>query len=195
MGWTETFNVNGSTKEYFDNSYNANCEVLKSKTVKNCYYGAVRIKDENRVVAVVIPFKRNNLNGSLLYKSMDESFGPVESNCPKSILKLLTPTESKYANEWRKRCYENLEKINVSKLEVGTIFKTENKIPFTSGEYDTFAVIRLWGKREYVAINGRYITRITRSSALNLNVHEVIRVEESLTNLNSFCNYLREPLV
>ena len=38
------------------------------------------------------------------YKDMDETMGPVESECPGVILDLLTPTESSYALAWRARC-------------------------------------------------------------------------------------------
>src|SRR3546814_17645091 len=38
------------------------------------------------------------------YKDMDETVGPCASKCPASILSLLTPTESQWANAWRARC-------------------------------------------------------------------------------------------
>ena len=31
---------------------------------------------------------------------------PYHYECPKSILKLLTPTDNELANEWREKCYE-----------------------------------------------------------------------------------------
>jgi len=38
------------------------------------------------------------------YKNMSEDMGPAQSECPESILDLLSPTESDWANEWRERC-------------------------------------------------------------------------------------------
>ena len=45
------------------------------------------------------------------YKDMDETMGPSASQCPKSILKLLSPTTSTYANNWRERCQRNAEPL------------------------------------------------------------------------------------
>lgn len=42
-------------------------------------------------------------------KHISEDMGPVESKCPKSILQILSPTESEYAREWRGRCWENID--------------------------------------------------------------------------------------
>lgn len=61
------------------------------------------------------------------YKDMDETMGPYEDKCPKAILDLLTPTEYEYAKEWRKRCYENLEKKKnpntLANLPIGSVIK------------------------------------------------------------------------
>lgn len=40
---------------------------------------------------------------------MEESMGPCEDHCPASILSLLSPTDSEYANNWRERCRKNIE--------------------------------------------------------------------------------------
>lgn len=40
---------------------------------------------------------------------MRESSGPCEDHCPASILSLLSPTDSEYANNWRERCRKNIE--------------------------------------------------------------------------------------
>ena len=40
---------------------------------------------------------------------MGESSGPCEDHCPASILSLLSPTDSEYANNWRERCRKNIE--------------------------------------------------------------------------------------
>lgn len=40
------------------------------------------------------------------YKDMNETMNPYYYSCPKSILKMLTPTDNEYALEWRKKCAE-----------------------------------------------------------------------------------------
>lgn len=56
---------------------------------------------------------------------MDESCGPNECACPKSILNLLTPTECEFAKKWRERCYEYHASKSKSpnNLPVGTKIK------------------------------------------------------------------------
>ena len=55
--------------------------------------------------------------------------GPYESNCPKSILDLLSPTDNECANAWRQRCRENLEKKkdkdSLNNLPVGSVIRVE----------------------------------------------------------------------
>lgn len=55
---------------------------------------------------------RSAMVGSTYYfgvKTMGESSGPCEDHCPASILSLLSPTDSEYANNWRERCRKNIE--------------------------------------------------------------------------------------
>lgn len=111
-------------------------EVLKSAMVGSVHYAAVRKtifatetepEKVNVFAAVTLTRVDNSNYYNFAYKDMDESCGPFESNCPKAILDLLTPTEYEYAVEWRKRCYENLKKkkdLNtLSNLPIGSIIK------------------------------------------------------------------------
>lgn len=43
------------------------------------------------------------------YKDMDETMGPYYHNCPERILKLLTPTDRLYAQDWRDACWAKIE--------------------------------------------------------------------------------------
>jgi hypothetical protein len=43
------------------------------------------------------------------YKDMDETVGPGAYHAPRRVLEALTPTEHEYANQWRARCWANLE--------------------------------------------------------------------------------------
>lgn len=122
-------------------------KVLKSSMVGSTYYAAVmplkkcNIKDENgecvyvdiplddRIVfaAIFLTSVDNKDYNNFAYKNMDETCGPCEDNCPKGILDLLTPIDSEYANDWRKRCYENLKKKHdpntLSNLPIGSMIK------------------------------------------------------------------------
>jgi hypothetical protein len=61
------------------------------------------------------------------YKDMSEDMGPAEASCPASILRLLSPTDSEWANEWREKCRKHIdEKKNpnaLSNLPVGTVIQ------------------------------------------------------------------------
>ena len=93
-------------------------EVLKSSMVGSTYYAAVKktkfateTEPENiRVFAAIVLTSVNNKKWfNFSYKDMDESVGPYQYSCPKSILDLLSPTDYEYAKKWRKHCYEVLE--------------------------------------------------------------------------------------
>lgn len=111
----------------------ADYKILKTCAVGSVVYSAIECvnKDtkERRVFATIFLTSTNMKDYyNFSYKDMDESCGANESNCPLSILKLLTPTEYEFANEWRKRCYEYHEKKknstqNISKLPLGTKIK------------------------------------------------------------------------
>ena len=75
--------------------------------VGTTYYAAVRRKDDGVVYAVVALTQLEE--GEFCFKDMSEICGPIEEKCPIGILKLLSPTDDKLAQEWRKRCLENHE--------------------------------------------------------------------------------------
>lgn len=152
MGWTSyhaTHYKNGKVDRkaecdaYFMEGLNAGYyDVLKSSMVGSVYYAAVKpLKRYNKANEIVdIPKEEQYVFAAVFltstdmkdywnfsYKNMDESYGPCSYDCPKGILDLLTPTESEYANAWRKQCYENIAKKKnpngFNKLPVGTIIK------------------------------------------------------------------------
>lgn len=111
-------------------------EVLKSSMVGSTYYAAVKktifatetkLEDIKVFAAVTLTSVNNKDYFNFAYKDMDETCGPFECNCPKGILDLLTPTDSEYANDWRKRCYENLKKKNspnsLNNLPIGSVIR------------------------------------------------------------------------
>lgn len=80
------------------------------------------------------------------YKDMNERMGPHEAECPASVLDLLTPTDSEYANDWRQRCRDNLSRRKRS-VATGDRIKFPHRLKFTDGhEGDEFIVDRI-GRR------------------------------------------------
>lgn len=62
-------------------------------------------------------------------KSMSEHEGPYYHNCPEKILKLLTPTDSEWANKWREKCWAN---VNLKKV----VKKTGDLVRFWDHTYE-----------------------------------------------------------
>ena len=142
MGWTSyqaTCYKNGKIdrKAECDSIYNsdmvggANNEVigkftvLKSVMVGSVYYAAVQKTkfataeepETSKVFAGICLTSVNNKDyDNFSYKDMDESCGPCYCDCPASILNLLTTTESKFAIEWRKECWETIEKKKMKRI-------------------------------------------------------------------------------
>lgn len=144
MGWTgyhASYYTNRGTvdrKKELDTHFNtenenATWKVLKSSMVGSVYYAAVEYTpkveaDRSKhcvfgLVCLTSVDMKDYHNFS--YKDMSEDMGPAESNCPVSILKLLSPTNSEFATEWRKRCYDNADykksENNPVNLPVGTV--------------------------------------------------------------------------
>lgn len=159
-------------------------EVVKSAVVGRVYYAAVKplkkYGDEyvnGERVVVDIPVNEQKIVGVVIltstdskdyfnfsYKEMDESCGPCYYDCPKGILRLLTPTDNEYANNWRNKCYEQLEKKKnpnaLNKLPVGTVIQVT--MPFDTNYFRKGEVVRLrkdrkWGSNRtswYVVMRG-----------------------------------------
>lgn len=150
MGWTSYrathYDKSGKIdrKAECDNLFNSSCiEVIKSSMVGSIYYAAAKHTeyyfnkyndgvDSGKVFAIVCITSVDNKDPyyNFSYKDMDETVGPCYYDCPLSILKLLTTTDSEFANEWRNKCYEKLSsrKSSFTSLPLGT--KIEFEIPF-----------------------------------------------------------------
>ena len=138
MGWDESFahhwkNGKIDRKAECDARFTFKTEkqevsVLKSSMVGSTYYAAVQVKtpEETTVIGGVI---LTGIRGPYIaMKVLEETCGPTERKCPKSILKLLTPTQSEWANEWRRDCLayhdkkerEKKDKFSLKNLPIGT---------------------------------------------------------------------------
>lgn len=116
MGWTfynaRNYLPNGKVdkkaecRELFKNGYT----VLKDSIVGNTWYAAVREEKSGDVFAAVVLTEDGDKDYNFGYKDMDETVGPIECDCPKSILRELGETDSLLANDWRIRCWKKIEK-------------------------------------------------------------------------------------
>ena len=182
MGWTSyhaTHYKNGKVDRkaecdaYFMEGLNRGFyDVLKSSMVGSVYYAAVKPlkhygKDENGNETILdIPMDEQRVWGVVMltstdskdyfnfsYKDMSESCGPCYYDCPKGILDLLSPTDSEWANNWRAKCREQLEKKknpnSLSKLPEDTVIQVT--MPFDTRFYKEGDVVKLtkikYGKR------------------------------------------------
>lgn len=111
-------------------------------------YLAVEDLDTRAVSAVARQIMFNPEPGyNFGYRDSSEESGPVRRNCPARILDLLTPTSSKYAQEWRADCRERIEaRRYASTLREGTPLRFCAPLAFTVGEervsLDTFTLHR-----------------------------------------------------
>lgn len=98
--------------ELFNN--NERFTLVKSIMVGSVYYAAVRRELTGEVQGWVVLTMVNDVD--FLYKDICETSGPYDCQCPKSILNLLTPTDSEWANEWREKCRKYHESQKDPKL-------------------------------------------------------------------------------
>lgn len=145
MGWigyvpthfTKSGNINRKAEcdAYFMEEPNkGHFNVLKSSMKGSVYYAAVKnMVHYNRETKTYEPIDDGTVwgivfltsveKGMFYYKDMSEDMGPCYYDCPETILKLLSETDSKWALEWRQKCHEKNEKKkthNLSKLPIGT---------------------------------------------------------------------------
>ena len=124
MGWTTTNKKgNMSVKEFFEQEFNYSREdgsygkVLECEVVDTTAYLAFERKHPNKetieVSAIVCLLSVDNPGGyyNFGYKDISEGCGPCERECPAMILDMLTPTDSKYANNWRAECRANISRM------------------------------------------------------------------------------------
>jgi hypothetical protein len=82
--------------------------VLAWESVHDEVYAAIRSKDDPaKIIGVVFLTNFCHMSGlgdSFGYQGMDEGMHPFNYNCPESILDMLTPTDSEWANKWRQEC-------------------------------------------------------------------------------------------
>lgn len=146
MGWTSTdarfYTADGKVNRkaecdalYTWEGEKTKNEVIKSSMRGSVYYAAVRTTDKTTghsevFAAVCLTSTRQDGGFNFGYKGMDEDMGPCEDDCPKGILVLLTDTGSKYANEWRERCWAKIRdkkqnRQSLASIKIGEIIEFE----------------------------------------------------------------------
>ena len=126
MGWDGTIPThykNGKVdkKAEVRSCFVDSIEIIKDTFVGSVYYGAAKNVKTGEVFAVVVPTRMQD--GWFWTKMMDETVGPCECDCPKSILNLLTPTDCEWANEWREKCRTKADRPKLKDLAYGTIIR------------------------------------------------------------------------
>lgn len=148
MGWTgyhASYYKNGTVNRklecdaYWEEGLNRGYFKIKKSVMKgSVYYAAIsplQRKTEEGIIpipeeeqetfgVVMLTSVRMNDYFNFYYKEMTEDMKPYQTNCPESILALLSPTDNKYALQWREECFENSQKEKkkrkLSILAVGT---------------------------------------------------------------------------
>ena len=146
MGWDYTHATHYTTKgtidrkaevdEHFNwSSEKTAVEVAKSCMVGSTYYAALRVTDKETgnieiTAEVVLTHTDSREYFNFGMKAISEDMGPAEDRCPASILKLLSPTDSEYAINWRERCRKNIEARKspntLSNLPIGSVIRFTN---------------------------------------------------------------------
>lgn len=157
MGWTSFPKADKTPRAIIVDeltSHDGKEQVLAITNSGGVAYVALRTRKGDVVGIVVL---NRTSRGEFSYKISDESMGPVDANCPKKILDMLTPTNNAYALEWRERCRDNLAK---PKLKPGMTFSFKEPLRFSDGHVaDRFVLVSRTTVRS--ALNGR-LYRIPR---------------------------------
>ena len=126
MGWLihdqyERLN-NAGIRKYFDEHMQP-CTIhyLSVQNFSEVYMALSTPEFPNERFAMICLIK--NTNKEFGYKDMDETCGPNYHNAPKKLLEMLTPIESKWANEWRADCWNRIASLAMLKKGVRFQYK------------------------------------------------------------------------
>lgn len=109
MGWTFETNHWGYTpKQFWVNQYVRRLEadgrfkVVAQNSKSKDFYAAVKNLENGKTFGLIVLIEKHG--NEIGYKEMDESCHPYYYGATKKVIESLSPTESEYANEWRKNC-------------------------------------------------------------------------------------------
>lgn len=201
MGWLymprSSMDGHASAKAYLDAQFtyerprddgsSHGLKVLASSCPGNrVYYAATQvitngIAGEVFAIVCLVRWNPRDKEGLVLgYKDMEESMGPCEAECPARILDLLTPTESEYALDWRRRCAENLKR-RARTIEDGDRIKLAATLTFTDGHVgDEFIVQKRGRKLSFRNPDGHGRYRISGFMDLAWEIVPVTKVHKTI---------------
>lgn len=142
--------------------------IVKDALVGDVYYAAMRSAKTGEVWALIA---LTDIDGHEFgYKDMDETMGPYCYDCPNSILKLLTPTNSEYAKDWRKKCRDNTNKRRPDKPKKDPLDELRKYLgyefstgPYAGQDYKTFQTKYINYLRKFCLENGWELCNIGRN--------------------------------
>lgn len=160
MGWTSMYTGFGSgnsrrIKEFIMDEWTSpKIQPIDFSRKGNTIYQAIKVIETGEVFAVVTMISFHK--GEFYWKDIDETMGPVQEDCPQRILKLLSPTDSDFANDWRKRCWEYHKRQKSLKYEHGDLLEFPREITFTDGyETNQMILIKEGRKMLFAPYNGQ----------------------------------------
>lgn len=123
-------------------------------------YAAVAHQALDTVFGLVVLMHRNpspRVHYNFTYKYVEEGMGPNESDCPKVILDLLTPTDNEYAQQWRARCQQNIDSPPPA-VKPGTVIEFARSLRFGDGV--EASVLKFEGRTTFRRVIDNRLVRI-----------------------------------
>ena len=109
MGWTGEINYEGYTpKQFWIKKYIPRLEsygkfkLIEQNSKGKEFYAAVKNLETGKTFGLVVLITKKG--DEIIYKEIDESSHPYYYGATKKVISALSPTDSEYANEWRKNC-------------------------------------------------------------------------------------------
>jgi len=177
MGWT----MNSDWKTVMDaiNAEFRGCEIVEKSVKKNGdAYLAVRHPKHQYIYAVVALVRKDE--GEYGIKTYDETMIPHYFDCPKRVLKWLSPAETmvkvvgesgvENAKEWRKRVHEYHALPKSPKLREGMCVRFKEPVDFDSFEETDFKVTKLSGRFLFLPRNNTGLCRIRTYKRMEFEV-------------------------
>lgn len=142
MGWLFSHRDRGiSTEDYLAQSLGTDGKIVASSSHLNVSYLAVETAAGISAVVVLTQWDPRGWH-NFGTKWIDESMGPVQARCPARILDLLSPvselysgspSQQRYATEWRDACRETIRRRErAAAVRRGHTVTFKNPIRFTN---------------------------------------------------------------
>lgn len=88
--------------------------------------------DENGKFTFGAVFRTRKDHDGWGYRLDEENVGPEFARAPKTLINLLSPTSSDWANRWRRRCLENAAR-RARRLKDGDVIRLDQALEFGDG--------------------------------------------------------------